>query len=185
MYVLAIWSGVVFLACSMAVSRVLRYMLPAYPAFSILAAVGLRRAVPEQYLRRGMAILMPAAAVAAVAIALFPPVTLHATEIRPIAASLDPITEPKERIVFYDSAQPRFDEINQLQWYGNRTFVFLRTREALEEALRKPPSAVFVVDQDTYRTYFASRQDYQIVVQSGHLVTLRQLGILASFFPST
>lgn len=180
LYVLAIWAGVVFLACSLAKSRVLRYMLPAYPAFSILAAVGLRRAIPEQYLRRGIAILAPLAVVIAGAIALFPPVTLHATEIRPIAEMLDSITAPNERIAFYDSEQPRYDETNQLQWYGNRHYFILLKRADFEEALRKPPAAVFLVDQDTYKTYFASRQDYRIVTRSGHLVILRQLGILAS-----
>jgi 4-amino-4-deoxy-L-arabinose transferase-like glycosyltransferase len=185
LYVLGVWAGVVFLACSLAKSRVLRYMLPAYPAFSILAAVGLRRAIPEVYLRRGLAILTPAALIAAGAIALFPPATFHATEIRPIAAALDSVTEPEERIEFYDSGQPRYDETNQLQWYGNRYFRMLLKREDFEEALRKPLDAVFVVDQDTYRTYFASRQDYRIVTQNGHLVILLHLGILASSGSST
>jgi hypothetical protein len=185
LYVLGVWAGVVFLACSLAKSRVLRYMLPAYPAFSILAAVGLRRAIPEVYLRRGLAILTPAALIAAGAIALFPPATFHATEIRPIAAALDSVTEPEERITFYDSGQPRYDETNQLQWYGNRYFRMLLKREDFEEALRKPLDAVFVVDQDTYRTYFASRQDYRIVTQNGHLVILLHLGILASSGSST
>jgi hypothetical protein len=126
-----------------------------------------------------MAILAPAALVAAGAIAIFPPATFHATEIRPIAAALDSVTVPEERITFYDSGQPRYDETNQLQWYGNRYFRMLLKREDFEEALRKPPDAVFVVDQDTYRTYFASRQDYRVVAQSGHLVSLLHLGILA------
>jgi hypothetical protein len=123
--------------------------------------------------------------IAAGAIALFPPATFHATEIRPIAAALDSVTVPEERIAFYDSGQPRYDETNQLQWYGNRHFRMLLKREDFEEALRKPLDAVFVVDQDTYRTYFAARQDYRVVAESGHLVSLLHLGILALSGSST
>ena len=179
LHVLLIWSAIMFAVCAAGGSRVLRYLLPAYPAFSILAAVGLMQAIPVRYLLTGLNWLVPAGAVVCAGIALFPPTVLHAAEIRPIATALQSTTASDERIAFYDGGQPRFDEANQLQWYGDRNFYVLLKREDFENALRGPLSRVFIVDIKTYQEYGSAFRDYEVVVQSGHLVCLRNPGILA------
>ncbi|MGQ9634680.1 MAG: ArnT family glycosyltransferase [Bryobacteraceae bacterium] len=50
LYVLLCWVGAVFLLCAVTRSRVLRYMLPAYPAFAILAAIGVANWVSRRTL---------------------------------------------------------------------------------------------------------------------------------------
>ncbi len=82
-FVLVIWIAVVLVMCAAARSRVLRYMLPAYPAFAILARDRAHetnsRAVSSG---RGLAIIVtPLLAVGVLAIAIFPPNTHHAAEI--------------------------------------------------------------------------------------------------------
>ncbi len=59
--ILILWVAVVYVLCAITKSRVLRYMLPAYPAFAILSAIGLLWLLPERYVRNGLRVLTPAA----------------------------------------------------------------------------------------------------------------------------
>jgi 4-amino-4-deoxy-L-arabinose transferase-like glycosyltransferase len=170
---LAIWCAVMCVACSIGGSRVLRYLLPAYPAFSIFVAVGLMKWVPERYLRSGGNVLAPAAVIVGAGIALFPPVSLHAEEIKPIATAVRGVTGETERFVFYDAGQPRFDETGQIQWYGERIMWILTDAKAFENALAEPISKVWVVDAATFDRYFAARSDAKIVARSGHLLCVK------------
>ena len=170
---LFLWSGVMCLACSVGGSRVLRYLLPAYPAFSIFAAVGLMKWVPERYLNAGLRWLPPAAVAIGAGIAIFPPVSLHAEEIKLIASAVHSVTAESERFAFYDEGQSRFDETGQIQWYGDRTMWILTDKQAFENALAEPISKVWVVDAATYDLYFAARLDAKVVARSGHLLCVR------------
>ena len=98
-------------------------MLPAYPAFAILSAIGLLSLLPERYLRNGLRVLTPVLAIGVLVIAIRPPVNLHAIDTRPIALASTAATVPGELITFYDDGAPRFDEMNELLWYGDRYFV--------------------------------------------------------------
>jgi hypothetical protein len=173
LWLLIPWVAVVFALCAAARSRVLRYMLPAYPAFAILAAVGLRKFVPERYLRVGLRVATAMMAVGVAAVAVFPRTHLEAAEIRPIAVAATAATAPGERVAFYDDGQPRFDEDNQMQWYGDRFLIRLFTREGLTEALDGGRARVFVLDRDSYRTYVAGRMSHQVLAESGHLICIR------------
>lgn len=167
---LLVWVGVVFAACSIGSGRILRYLLPAYPAFSILVAFGLRRVIPEPRLERGLTWLIPLGFVTAAAIAVFPPEKLHAAEIRPIAAKAKALTNPGERIGFFDAGQPRFDETAHIQWYGDRTMWILLSQEELDSALAKRLARVWIVDSDTYERRFAACERAEAAMRSGHLV---------------
>lgn len=173
---LAIWIAVVFVLCSITRARVLRYMLPAYPAFAACGALGLVQLVRQQYLRNAVRVLIPVFGAVVIGVALFPPVTLHATEIRPIALAATAATGENELVSFYDAGLPRIDEESQMLWYGDRLIVMLLDRDMLAEALRKPRSRIFVVDKDTYRDDFNSHISNQVVLESGHLICLRLCG---------
>ncbi len=170
---LPIWIGVVFVLCAITRSRVLRYMLPAYPAFSVLAAIGLHHYIPERYLRNGLRFITPIVAVAVLAIAIFPPVIWHAKEIRPIAEAETAATRPGQRVAFYDEGNPRFDEVNQLQWYGGRNLIILFKPEQLNDELRNPRSDIFIVDRTAFNTYIRSSIPYRVIAQSGNLICLQ------------
>lgn len=173
LWLLVLWAAVVFTLCAAARSRVLRYMLPAYPAFAILAALGLRKFVPERFLRGGLRIATPVLAVAVLAVAAFPRTHMEAAEIRPIARAATAATAPGERVAFYDDGQPRFDEDNQLQWYGDRFLIRLFSRPELLEALRGSRARVFVMDKNSYRAYVSGRTGHQVLAESGHLILIR------------
>jgi hypothetical protein len=148
-------------------------MLPAYPAFAILAALGIRKFVPERYLRAGLRVATPAMALAVAAVAAFPRTHLEAAEIRPIAKAATAATAPGERVAFYDAGQPRFDEDNQMQWYGDRFLIRLFSRAELSEALRASPARVFVLDKDSYDAYVAGHLSHRVLARSGHLICIR------------
>lgn len=173
LWLLIPWVLVVFALCAAARSRVLRYMLPAYPAFAILAAVGLRKFVPDRYLRAGLRVATPAMALAVAAVAAFPRTHLEAAEIRPIAKAATAATAPGERVAFYDAGQPRFDEDNQMQWYGDRFLIRLFSPSDLMPALRRSPAHVFVLDRESYRAHVEGQMSHQVLAESGHLICIR------------
>jgi 4-amino-4-deoxy-L-arabinose transferase-like glycosyltransferase len=169
------WVAVVFALCAVTRSRVLRYMLPAYPAFAILAAMGLQRFIAARYLRAGLRVAVPVVAVGVLAVAAFPRTHFEAAEIRPIAKASTAATAPGERVAFYDDAQPRFDEDNQLQWYGDRFLIRLFSREELLEALRVRRARVFVMDKNSYNAFVAPQVKHEVITESGHLICFRLL----------
>lgn len=173
LWLLLSWVAVVFLLCAAARSRVLRYMLPAYPAFAMLSAVALRRFVAERYLQTGLRLALPLVTVGVLTVAAFPRTHLEAAEVRVIAKAATAATQPGERVAFYDDAQPRFDEDNQLQWYGDRFLVRLLSRPQLLEALRERPVRVFVTDKKAYHTYVEQLTAHQVLAESGHLICFR------------
>jgi 4-amino-4-deoxy-L-arabinose transferase-like glycosyltransferase len=172
LFLLLCWAGAVFLLCATARSRVLRYMLPAYPAMAILAAVGLMRWIPRRIVERAMNWIPPLAVAAALSIVLLAPPTWHATEIRAIAQAEDRVLPPGEMVGFYDKGDPRYDETNQLEWYGASTPMILPTRADLEEALRAGSVRAFILDQATYRERIEDLP-HDVIAQSGRLIGVR------------
>jgi 4-amino-4-deoxy-L-arabinose transferase-like glycosyltransferase len=170
---LVLWVAVVYVLCAITKSRVLRYMLPAYPAFAILSAIGLSSSLPERYLRNGLRVLTPALAILVLVIAIRPPVNLHAIDTRPIARASTDATPPGELITFYDDGAPRFDEMNELLWYGDRYFVPVLEAGELPQALEKPTTRVFIMDARTFQAKVEFRIPNQIVARAGHLICFR------------
>lgn len=171
---LLIWPAVVFGICAASRSRVLRYMLPAYPAFAMLAAMGLSHLLREKYQWMLLRVLTPLGALLVLGVWFQPRVNWHAAEIRPLALASTRATLPSERVGFYDKGEPRFDETNQLQWYGDRYLVQLFKQEDLLRAIDTRQARVFVLDDQTYRTVIASR-GHEVIARSGRMFCIRLL----------
>ena len=170
---LLVWIAVVYLLCAITKSRVLRYMLPAYPAFAILSALGLLWLVPERYVRNGLRVLTPALAVFVLAIAIRPRINWHAVDTRGMAQASTAATAPGELITFYDDGAPRFDEMNEMLWYGDRYFVPVWAPPDLLHALQKPKTRVFIVDARTYQRQVQTRVPNRVIARCGHLICFR------------
>ncbi len=170
LYLLLSWVVVVFLLCAAARGRVLRYLLPAYPAFSILSAAALFQFIPRRFLEPVMKWIAPASVAAAVAIVVMVAPSRHAAEILPIARAA---SEPRgQRVVLYDEGQPRFDEANQLEWYGDCVPQMVLREPDLEQALKTPGVRAFILDKPTYQTAL-QQIPHDVIAQSGHLIFLR------------
>ncbi len=170
---LPVWIAGMLLVCAAARSRVLRYMLPAYPAFSILAAIGIRRCFTDQWIWRGLKVLTPGLCVLALVVAIWPPRPEHAAETRPIAMAAATALPSGEFVAFYDHGIARFDETNQLQWYGSHPLTILLDRASFETVLRERRPAVMIVDEGAYRDWISGRTAHEVLMRSGHLVCLR------------
>jgi hypothetical protein len=114
----------------------------------------------------------PLAVAAAVLIVLLFPPHWHATEIRAIAQAQSRVLPPGELVGFYDKGDPRYDETNQLEWYGNGVPLILPTRADLEEALRAGSVRVFVLDNLTYRERIEALP-HDVIVRSERLIGVR------------
>jgi 4-amino-4-deoxy-L-arabinose transferase-like glycosyltransferase len=172
LYLLLGWAGTVFLLCAVARSRVLRYMLPAYPAFAMLAAIGILRWIPRRIVERAMDWIPPLTVVAAATIVVLFPASWHATEVRAIAEAQSRALPPGTTIGFYDKGDPRNDETNQLEWYGNDVPVEPYTAAAFEDALRMGSIRVFVLDMATYDQRVRT-QPHDVIARAGHLISVR------------
>lgn len=165
------WAGAVFLLCAAARSRVLRYMLPAYPAFAILSAVALVQWIPRRTLERAMASIAPLAAVAAIAVVVLTRPIWHAAEIRTLANAQRGLLAPGQPVGFYDKGDPRYDETNQLEWYGSAVPVLLMTPADLAQALTDDSIHLFIVDRATYRAAIEPIS-HEVVGATDHLVSV-------------
>jgi hypothetical protein len=148
-------------------------MLPAYPAFSILAAIGMLKLASENWLRAGLRYALPVAGLLVAAVAVFPRTNREAAEIRPIALAATSATSPEERVAFYDGGQARYDELNQMQWYGDRYLNWFTDRDELLAKMHSGFARICVLDRTTYRTWVAPSIPNELVAQSGHLVCIR------------
>ena len=171
--ILILWVAVVYGLCAITKSRVLRYMLPAYPAFAILSAIGLLSLVPERYVRNGLRVLTPALAILVLVIAIRPPVNFHAVDTRAIARASTAATPPGQRITFYDDGAPRWDEMNEMLWYGDRYFDEVWDSAQLPAALEKPKTRVFILDVHTFRSKVEGHISNQVIARAGHLICFR------------
>jgi 4-amino-4-deoxy-L-arabinose transferase-like glycosyltransferase len=172
LYVLLGWAGTVLLLCAAARSRVLRYMLPAYPAFAILAAIGLLKWIPRRFVERAMDWIPPLAVAAAAAIVLLLTPSRHASDIRAIAEAQSLALPPGTPVGFYDKGEPRNDETNQLEWYGNDVPIEPYTTARFEEALQAGFIRVFVLDKATYETR-VEFLPHDVIAQAGNLISVR------------
>jgi len=172
LFILLAWIGTVLLLCAAAKSRVLRYMLPAYPAFAILAAIGILKLLPRRIIDRGMTWAAPLALLAAIAIALFFRPTFHAAETRALAQAERRALPAGTTIGFYDKGDPRQDEANELEWYGDDIPTEPYNSDDLDAALKSGQVRVFTIDRATEATRFA-QIPHEVIAQSGHLVTVR------------
>jgi len=166
------WAGIVFLLCSITGSRVLRYMLPAYPVFAILSAIGLLRWVPRRIVERAMDWIPPLAVAAAICIVALLPPRWHAAETRAIAQKNSQVISSGERVYLYDKGDPRYDETNELGWYGRNVASILITSADLEKALQDHSLRVFVVDKATYKQRIKILP-HDVIAEAGNLISVR------------
>jgi 4-amino-4-deoxy-L-arabinose transferase-like glycosyltransferase len=167
---LVVWVAVVFIFCAVARTRILRYMLPAYPAFSVLATVGVFNILSQAQGAKVMRVISPVLVLIVAAIAINPPVHYHALEIRPLAVAATAASAPSEQLALFDSGAPRWDEASQLQWYGDRFAQVLLSSQELMAWIYGHKTRVFIVDNRTYDRLFLGHLRHYVVRRQGHLV---------------
>lgn len=173
LYPLVSCVAIVFVLCAITRSRVLRYMLPAYPAFSILAASAIMKFIPRRFVERTMNWIPVPAVASAILIAVLWKPNFQATEIKPLARAAS--NPHGQRVAFYDKGDPRWDEANQLEWYGDCVPRLLPTRADLDGEISSPSTRwanALIVDKPTYEQV-VRQVPHKVLADSGRLVYVR------------
>lgn len=163
----------VVLPFSLLQHKVLRYILPAFPAFSILAAMALlqwvlptRRLVTFKvaYALLGVAILI---------MTLHPGHLLRARDIVKLAPLIEAHTRPEQRTLFYMGGANRWDYVHQFIWYANRYGDLVRDEGAICTVLNTPTETPVIMDHETFRQLFRGHYaDLEVLGESENLVAL-------------
>ena len=155
-WLLLFWVSGVLLPFSLIESKVLRYVLPAFPAFSILAALALRQWLTHercaQFCQAGGAVLLAAL----LFISVQPGHRLRAQEITALAPLAETATPPAGRILFYAGGAARWDYVHQLIWYTQRNCDLLTARDEVTTHLECATPSAFIVDRASFAQEFAA-----------------------------
>lgn len=174
---LIVWVLLVVVPFSLIQTRYPRYILPAFPAFSILSAMALDRWLPEG--RRGLFFkgACLAACLAVVFTIMFPPKP-RAADILTLAPVADANTQPEVRVLFYTYEDTRDDFEWQYLWYGNRYTELAPTLKALALRLTQEKNATGIVDKASYQQLLEqlppeTTKKMKILARSQNLICFR------------
>jgi 4-amino-4-deoxy-L-arabinose transferase-like glycosyltransferase len=145
---LVCWVAWVIVPFSLANSRVLRYLLPAFPAFSILAALTVSVLASNRARGRILKMTYAVAAVSVAMIVTFPSYRVRAGDMREMARVADSIAAPDQRVFLYSFGEKRWDYRNQLIWYGHRLCRQFERLDDLSSALDQ--QSVAIIDRQAY-----------------------------------
>lgn len=158
---LLFWVAGVLLPFSLIESKVLRYVLPAFPAFSLLAALALRQWLTEARCAR----FCQGACALLLATLLFtwvqPGHRLRAAEMQALAPLAEAVTPPNERLQFFAGGAARWDYVHQLIWYSQRHCDLLTSAEELRAQLNRARAAAFIVDRAAFEQVIQPAQPNQ------------------------
>ncbi len=151
LWLLLLWVTVAVLPFSLIEHKVLRYILPAFPAFALLGALALRQWIPARLLGR---VFSTACGLLLTAILLISSTASHrlrAEEMRELAALLESHTTSKQAILFYAGGQARWDYVHQLIWYANRQIQLQTRLDAAWCHLAVYPDGKLLIDRASFR----------------------------------
>lgn len=162
---LVIWFFVVLIPFSLTDSKVLRYILPVFPAFAILSAYALCHLFSPKILAKFSRTAVVLLTVAAFITTASPKYLTRAGDMRSLAPITDAATQPHERILLYTSGEPKANYLTQLLWYGNRLCIFVKDIKEVETILATNKQTVVVMDKPTFED-LAARNKFQITILS-------------------
>jgi 4-amino-4-deoxy-L-arabinose transferase-like glycosyltransferase len=147
---LIIWVACVLIPFSFADAKVLRYVMPIFPAFAILAAGPLSRlaAAGRSALYVRLAYLLALAVL--LVVALFPNPRYRAEDMRSLAPVIDANSNPARRVILYTYGELHHNYMSQLVWYSNRYCVHLNELNTVRNALGSCPELIAVVDKQAF-----------------------------------
>jgi 4-amino-4-deoxy-L-arabinose transferase-like glycosyltransferase len=146
---LVIWSACVLIPFSVSEAKALRYIMPAFPAFAILAAAPLSRWADSirsaRYVKLGYLLALIALLIAA----LFPNPRYRAEDMQALAPVIDANATPSRRVILYTYGELHHNYMSQFVWYTDRYCVHLNDLNTVKAALISCPEQVAVVDKHT------------------------------------
>jgi hypothetical protein len=174
-WLLAVWVVVVGLPFSLIQHKVLRYILPAFPALAILSAVAWRYWMPERLLVRSFALACAVMGASVFVLSTSASYRLRAVEVRPLALLADRAMESGQAILLYTGGPPRWDYLHQIIWYTDRHAQMLFNVPQALCQLHQPTAPILILDRATYEEYLQSQcDDLEVLGQTSGLVCVRR-----------
>lgn len=147
---LLLWVLGVIVPFSLIQNRWLRYLLPAFPALSILAAVALNRLLAALskpvFFKYAYVVLIGLAAV----IALAPKYRTRPEEMRRLAPLAETLAPADARILLYTFGERRMDYLSQVVWYANRECEHLTELDDLAQRFKQTDRATVIIDKTAF-----------------------------------
>lgn len=150
---LIVWFFVVLIPFSLAESKVLRYILPVFPAFAILSAYALHRLLTPQRLPKFAQIAVLLMSLAGFITLAFPNYEIRGGDMRALAPVSDAATAPGEKVVLYASGEYQWNYGTQLIWYGNRLCTHLKDIKEVENQLAEREQTVVIMDKTSFADF--------------------------------
>lgn len=155
---LIIWILFVLAPLSLAEMKILRYIMPIFPAFALLAAAPISEWLSRIRHKRYFLPAYIQLCLLITGIAILSDPIPRAAEIRSIGLAVESHVPTPERFVLYTHGERRHDYRNQFLWYSRRHLVFLLDPSELTQEMEHGGMRYFVVDRSSYE---------EIVVLSG------------------
>jgi 4-amino-4-deoxy-L-arabinose transferase-like glycosyltransferase len=147
---LIVWVLAVIIPFSFAATRYPRYILPVFPAFSILSAIALNRWLAGPRKRIFFSLACAIGCLAICLTLLFPP-KARADDITRIAPVVEANSSPNQRILIYTYEDGRTDYLYQYLWYGSRYAQLPSSLNDLAATLLRSETATVIIDKESYK----------------------------------
>jgi len=175
---LVLWVLLVVVPFSLAETKVLRYILPAFPAFAILSAGVLNEWIPQRRKVQLFKALYALGFVFVLYAAVFPMTLLRATDMLTLAPVAEAHSAPQERVLLYTYGELDWSRRNQFVWYGNRYVELVTDLAEVESRLASGRNTVVVIDKEAAGRLRAALGDGQpeaitVLAQSENFVCLK------------
>ncbi|MFN0086852.1 MAG: ArnT family glycosyltransferase [Blastocatellia bacterium] len=147
---LVIWVLAVVVPFSFARFKWLRYIMPAFPAFSILAAITLNAWIRTRHREAFLKIVYVALWVTMAGMWINPKYRDRPEEMRFLAPIAETATAPENRILLYTERAPRDAHLFQIIWYANRNCELLGDFNEVVARLADSPGAAAITDKAVF-----------------------------------
>ena len=171
---LMIWVVLVLVPFTLAETRYPRYIMSVFPAFSILSALALNRAIPAA--RRQVFVYVSYTILCmAICISLAFPPKARAADMLKIAPVAEAESSPDERVLLYTYEDGRADYLYQFLWYSNRYAELAPNLGELAATLLRTEGQTAIIDKQSYQKLLPliPGKTPQILGESDNLVCFR------------
>lgn len=148
---LVLWVLCVVLPFSLIERKPLRYILPAFPAFSILAALMLHRMIPAGWRERAVNGLIATCLIGGLLLNFWYSRRQPMDEMHLLAVAAASVAAPQQQLLLYANGEKRWDHKHQAIWYADRHCQLLLDFSEVKAQLEEPTSAALIIDKESFR----------------------------------
>jgi 4-amino-4-deoxy-L-arabinose transferase-like glycosyltransferase len=167
------WAFGILIPFSFGSARQLRYIMPDFPSFAILAAIPIHQWIQASQRQRCFRWLYVLGTAAIVFMLFFPGNLLRATDMRALAPVADSHSRSNQRVILYTAGSNQWNYLNQFLWYSHRNSNLATTFKGVMEGMKVDPAVPVIMDRESFASFKS---------QFGDAICLNILGESKNFF---